>query len=140
MIVVLLTACKSDIVRNDLQEGSWTIDGRIYNALTVKAQDTGNTVTATTVNSDGLVFYFVKLPTSNGNYNIVQTPGAQNEVKIIAVLQDTTAVYSTTGLQDKQAKVSFNDGLMTINVPPVEAENVNVAGDKVTIQALLTEK
>ncbi len=116
------------------------VDDKVYETVNVTLQDTSNTMIAIGLDSRGLVLKFGKLPTVNGNYKIVHNPQTDEEVKIIAILQDTTDAYLTTGLDEKSARISFNNGLMTVRIPPVEAEHVHFKGEKITIQALLTEK
>lgn len=140
VLILVNFSCRTPVLRNEISEGTWAISDHVYNAATVKVQDTGNTITVTSLDSDGLIFYFKKLPTDNGNYNIVKTPVNDDDVKIIAVLQDTTKVYTTTGSDNKDARITFANGKITLKVPSVEAENVNVSGNKITIEALLTEK
>ena len=140
LLIAVIGGCRSTIVRNEIREGTWMIGDEVIETLNVTIQDTGNTMTAVGLDSRGLVFKFGKLPNANASYKIVKEPAADDEVKIIAVLQDTTEAYVTTGLDDKSARITFNNGLMTIKVPPVEAEHVYEKGNRITIQALLTEK
>lgn len=138
--VIILYSCRSTIVRNEIADGTWMVGDKVYETVNVTIQDTGNTMTAVGLDSRGLVLKFGKLPTTNSDYKIVHNPEADEEVKIIAILQDTTDAYVTTGLDDKSARITFNNGLMTVRIPAVEAEHVHVKGEKVTIQGLLTEK
>lgn len=137
---ILFHSCRSTIMRNEIKDGTWMAGDKVYETVNVTIQDTGNTMTAVGLDSRGLVLKFGKLPVVNSEYKIVNNPEADEEVKIIAILQDTTDAYVTTGLDDKSARITFSDGLMTIRVPAVEAEHVHFKGEKITIQALLTEK
>lgn len=137
---ILFYSCRSTITRNEIADGTWMVGSKMFDAINVTIQDTGNTMTAVGLDSRGLVLKFGKLPTGNSEYKIVNNPEADEEVKIIAILQDTTDAYVTTGLDDKSARITFNNGLMTVKIPAVEAEHVHHKGEKITIQALLTEK
>lgn len=137
---LLIASCKSIIVRDGISDGTWMVGDLIYTAAYVKQTDTGKALTATDLNSNGLNFYFYNYPQANGIYNIVNNPQQANEVAIVAIFQDTTRAYLTTGADNKTAKVSFSDGKMTIRVPSVEAKNVYEPDDKISLQANLTEK
>lgn len=138
--LIVIASCKSIIQRNDISEGSWMIGDYIYDAAYVKKTDTGKVLTATDLNSNGLNFYFHSFPQTDGIYKVVNNAENDDEVAIVAVFQDTTRAYLTTGDDSKTAKVTFNDGRMTIRVPYVDAKNVYDPSDMISIQAYLTEK
>jgi|GEM_PF-6010974 len=140
LVFATLFSCRSVIIRNDIEDGTWMIGEMVFNAAYVKKADTTNALTAADFSSNGLNFYFGKYPTGNSNYKIVNNPGADDEVRIVAVMQDTTRAYVTTGSEEKNAKVTFNNGKITISVPKVEAKNIYAPEDVINIEALLTEK
>jgi len=126
---------------------SWTFKGGTY--VTDSVVTSGGIVLSATGTSSGgraiLDLQFLSLPTSNGNYTVVNA--ANNNVgagQVAVFLYSYTAgnietIYGSTGSGTINAAVTVSNGKLQITLPTLEMVNQSNASDSTSLSASITQ-
>ncbi len=138
-LLVLTTSCNQTTDNKNLIDNIWILDGTRYKVAEITRNDTANAISVVDLYSNGINFYFGKLPMASGDYSIVRTPQQPNELAIFAVKQDSTRVYASN-VDNKTASITVDGGKIRIKTDKITVENVNQPGDKIELQITISEK
>ena len=131
IVTVLIAVCISSCHKDNSGAGGWNFKGESYSAASaVLSGSVGDSLIANDNQGNTLTFFFSRLPTHSGNYQVINYTARldSNQLYIRFVNNNTSFYYFSTGNDNVDAKVTVSSsGKITILVSSVYLESYSSA-------------